>query len=113
MLIAAYLEIKSKPGMMSKGSDDETLDGINLEWFFETSRILRTEKYQPRPSRRVYIPKPNDKKRPLGIGSPRDRIIQQAMKMVMECKIEPTFLDYSHGFRPKRSCHSALREIRN
>lgn len=113
MLRAAYLAIKSKPGMMTEGSDKETLDGIDNEWFTEQSKSLRNETYQPKASRRVYIPKTNGKKRPLGIGSSRDRIVQQAMKMVMECKIEPTFLNCSHGFRPNRSCHSALKEIRN
>lgn len=97
---------------MTEGVDKETLDGINDNWFEEQGERLRNEKYQPKPSRRIYIPKANGKRRPLGISSPRDRIIQQAMKMVLECKIEPTFLDCSHGFRPNRSCHSALKEIR-
>lgn len=109
MLIAAYSNIKSKPGMMTKGTDDVTLDGINKEWFLEQSDAIRKEQYQPKPSRRELIPKPNGKVRPLGISSPRDRIIQQSMKMVMECVIEPSFLDCSHGFRPRRSCHSSKR----
>jgi group II intron reverse transcriptase/maturase len=113
MLKAAYLAIKSKPGMMTEGTDDETLDGIKDEWFEEQSKLLITEKYQPKPSRRVYIPKANGKLRPIGISSPRDRIIQQAMKMVLECQIEPKFLDSSHGFRPNRSCHTALKQIRS
>lgn len=113
MLIAAYLKLKSKPGMMSPGVDEETLDGINTDWFEKQEKSLRNETYQPKPVRREYIPKPNGKKRPLGISSPRDRIVQQAMKMVMELKLDPEFLDCSHGFRPKRSCHTALREIRN
>jgi len=113
MLIAAYSTIKSKPGMMTKGSDEITFDGISKEWFEEQSKIIQSEQYQPKPSRREFIPKPNGKTRPLGISSPRDRIIQQSMKMVMECMIDPTFLDSSHGFRPRRSCHSALKEIRS
>lgn len=113
ILKAAYNKLKSKPGMMTKGSDEETLDGIDHKWFEECSRLLKTERYQPKPARREFIPKANGKKRPLGISSPLDRIVQQAMKMVIESKIEPTFLDCSHGFRPKRSCHSALKEIRN
>lgn len=113
MLLAAYWSLRSKPGMMTKGSDEETLDNISMKWFEKTSEDLTKERYQPKPARRVYIPKPNGKKRPLGIASPRDRIIQQAMKMVLEYKLEPTFLETSHGFRPNKSCHTALKEIRS
>lgn len=98
---------------MVRGVDRETLDGLPIKWFEETSRILRKEKYKLRPSRRVYIPKPNGKWRPLGISSPRDKIIQQSLRVVLEVVIEPKFLDASHGFRPKRGCHSALKSIRD
>ena len=111
-LIMAYESIKSNPGNMTKGVDDETLDGITEDWFKATSRSLLLEEFKPRPARRVYIPKPNGKMRPLGISSPRDKIVQQAVKLVLDCVIEPLFLDSSHGFRPKRGTHTALKAIR-
>ena len=97
---------------MTKGSDEETLDGISKSWFVETSKRLKKGQFIARPARRVYIPKPNGKKRPLGISSPRDKIIQQAMKLVLDCVVEPDMKDTSHGFRPNRSTHSALKKIR-
>lgn len=60
----------------------------------------------------MYIPKPSGKKRPLGIAGPRDKIIQQSLKLILEHILEPHFSEFSHGFRPNRSCHTALREIR-
>lgn len=112
ILKIAYEKIKSNSGNMVFGVDKETLDGINEEWFHETSKNLRNESFKFRPARRVYIPKPDGKMRPLGISSPRDKIIQQAAKMVLELILEPKFSYLSHGFRPRRGCHSALREIR-
>nr|ATI20252.1 group II intron reverse transcriptase/maturase [Juglanconis oblonga] len=108
----AYGLIKSNPGNMTKGTDNPTLDGLSNDWVAETSLALRNESYNPKPARRVYIPKANGKMRPLGISSPRDKIIQQAMKLVVEAILEPKFMDTSHGFRPKRGCHTALKEIR-
>lgn len=113
ILLLAYETIKSKPGNMVRGSDQILLDGITKEWFDKASDQLLSEAYQPLPSRRVNIPKPNGKLRPLGISSPRDKIVQQAMKMVMEEILEPKFKDSSHGFRPKRGCHSALKRVRS
>lgn len=108
----AYDKIKSKPGNMSPGSDKETLDGLPVNGFPRTNQELYHEKYTFKPVRRVYIPKANGKKRPLGIASPRDKIIQEAMRAVLEAILEPKFLDSSHGFRPGRGCHSALAQIR-
>jgi retron-type reverse transcriptase len=124
ILRLAYETIKSNPGNMVKGTDHLTLDGLSEEWFQTTSKELIHETYRPKAARRIYIPKAarcspayrcgaaNGKMRPLGISSPRDKIVQQAMKMTMEIVLEPRFLDCSHGFRPKRGCHSALKEIR-
>ena len=113
VLRLAYEVIKSKPGNMVRGTTKKTLDGITLKWFENASRSLRAESFQWKPNRRVYIPKANGKRRPLGIASPRDKIVQQAMLMVMETVLEPTFLDTSHGFRHRRGCHTALRQVRS
>lgn len=113
ILVYAYNSIKSNPGNMVHGSDQETLDGLSMKWIKDVSNSLITESYDPKPARRVYIPKSNGKMRPLGISSPRDKIIQQAMKLVIEVILEPKFKNSSHGFRPNRGCHTALREIRN
>lgn len=112
ILRRAYETIKSKPGNMTPGADRETLDGISNTWIANTSQDLIHESYQPNPARRVYIPKPNGKKRPLGVSSPKDKIVQQAMKLVLEIVLEPKFSNLSHGFRPGRGCHTALREVR-
>jgi group II intron reverse transcriptase/maturase len=108
----AYETIKNKSGNMVPGTDKETLDGIGGEWFHNTSKKLLNESFQPRPSRRVLIPKANGKMRPLGISSPRDKIVQQSMRIVMEMILEPKFKESSHGFRPKKGCHTALQEVR-
>jgi hypothetical protein len=111
ILFGAYQMIKSKPGNMTPGTDKETLDGISPEYFEKLSVDLRSEKFQFKPARRLYIPKPNGKQRPLGIPSPRDKVVQKAMELILNLIFEPIFLDTSHGFRPNRSCHSALKQV--
>lgn len=106
------MRIKSEPGNMTPGHDKETLDGISEEWFNKTTSELIKEKFTFRPTRRVHIPKANGKMRPLGIGSPRDKIIQEAFRAILESVLEKEFSDKSHGFRPGRGCHSALAQIR-
>lgn len=109
----SYESLKSNPGNMVKGTDKKTFDGLNESWFENTHKELISEAYQPKPSRRVHIPKPNGKKRPLGVASPRDKIIQQSMKLILEYILEPKFHEVSHGFRPGKGCHTALKEIRS
>jgi len=110
--IMAYERLKSKPGNMTPGTDGQTLDGYGLKEIETTIGLLKTEQYQPQPVRRVYIPKRNGKLRPLGIPSPRDKIIQECIRLILEVIYEDGFHENSHGFRPGRSCHSALESLR-
>lgn len=115
MLKYAYNQIKSKPGNLTPGTDKETLDGISEEWFHKASRALLTGEYIFRTSRRIEIPKPKGGTRPLTIGNPRDKIIQKAVEIVLNYIYENKlrkFSDKSHGFRPNRSCHTALEQIK-
>ena len=114
ILILAYELIKSIPGNSTPGASDTTLDKIDLNWFENASKKLLAGKYKFKPSRRVLIPKPDFpiKKRALTISSPRDKIIQKAILLVLEAIYEPSFLDYSHGSRPKKGTHTALKYIK-
>jgi group II intron reverse transcriptase/maturase len=107
-----YMLIKGKPGNMSAGITRETLDGISYEWFCKVSEELKTGKFKFTPARRVIIPKPGKKEgRPLGVGSPKEKIVQKGLQVILEAIYESKFLDCSHGFRPNRSTHSALRPL--
>lgn len=111
MFYTAYQRIYAKEGNMTEGSDGKTIDGMSLSRICDLIDLLRTESYQPRPARRVYIPKKNGKMRPLGIPSFDDKLVQQVVRMMLEAIYEGQFLDCSHGFRPYRSCHTALVKI--
>jgi group II intron reverse transcriptase/maturase len=110
--IMAYERLKSKPGNMTPGTDGKTLDGYSHETIQELIALLRMEQYRPKPVRRVYIPKSNGKRRPLGVPSPREKIVQECVRLILEAIYEPTFHENSHGFRPGRSCHTALESLR-
>jgi len=114
VLILAYEIIKSKPGNTTPGSDSQTLDGIDLRWFKKTGESLLTGNFNFKPARRKDIPKSSDKtkKRPLTISTPRDKIVQQAIYLILNAIYEPSFLDSSHGSRPKRGNHTALKHIK-
>ena len=112
-LSACYQSIKSKAGNMTPGTDAETLDGYSEDVLDSVINALKDQSWQFKPVRRKYIPKANGKLRPLGVPAPRDKIIQKGIEMILSAIYEPVFLDYNHGFRPGRSCHSALRSIRS
>lgn len=110
--LLAYQNIATSQGSMTAGADGNTLDGMSMERIERIIARLRDHSYQPTPARRVYIAKKNsNKKRPLGIPSTDDKLIQEVVRMILEAIYEPTFSKYSHGFRPRRSCHTALSEI--
>lgn len=113
VLITAYEMMKSESGNMTKGITGETLDGFSKSKVQNLIRRLKDESFYFSPARRVEIPKANGKTRPLGIAPPSEKVVQYAMKMVLEAIFEPTFSDDSHGFRPKRGCHSALQNVRH
>ena len=97
---------------MAAGADGTTIDGMGNERIEGIIMSLRDRSYQPKPARREYIAKKNSsKKRPLGIQSGNDKLVQEIVKMILESIYEPVFSDKSHGFRPNRSCQTALMQI--
>lgn len=110
--LRAYSKIYNKEGNMTKGTDEITIDGFSYEKIEKLIEALKKETYYPKPVRRVYIPKKNGKKRPLGIPNFYDKLIQEIIREILEAIYEPEFNDNSHGFRPNRSCHTALYQIK-
>jgi retron-type reverse transcriptase len=108
----AYESIASKPGNMTQGADDRTVDGMSMERMRRVISDLKASRYTPTPVRRTYIKKANGKLRPIGIPSFEDKLLQTVVKFILEAIYEPTFSNASHGFRPKRSCHTALAQVK-
>jgi group II intron reverse transcriptase/maturase len=111
LYLMAYGKIYRNAGAMTHGISNETPDGMSLDKIDVIIQALRDERYQWRPVRRTYIPKKNGKKRPLGMLVWSDKLVQEVIRLILEAYYEPQFSDHSHGFRPKRGCHSALAEI--
>lgn len=109
----AYKNLYSNNGAATKGVNDDTADGFSEEKVAAIIKSLSDESYQPSPSRRTYRQKANGKKRPLGIPTCTDKLVQEVLRMVLEAVYEPLFLDCSHGFRPKRGRHTALKYVKN
>ncbi len=108
---AAYQKLYSNEGATTQGTDNDTADGFSNAYVQELIKELKNGTYRVKPVRREYIPKKNGKKRPLGIPSFRDKLLQEVIRMILEAIYEPIFDNHSHGFRPNRSCHTALRQI--
>lgn len=110
--LLAYANIAKSQGSMTQGVDGQTLDNMSLPRINRIIESLRNKTYQPQPAKRKYIPKKNGKLRPLGITSTDDKLVQEVVRMILEAIYEPTFSNNSHGFRPKRSCHTALAQVK-
>jgi group II intron reverse transcriptase/maturase len=112
LYLRAYGRLYRNAGAMTKGTTEETVDGMSMNKIQGIIEKLRTERYRWTPVRRVLIPKRNGKTRPLGIPSWSDKMLQEVMRSLMDAYYEPQFHPNSHGFRPDRGCHTALRDVR-
>jgi group II intron reverse transcriptase/maturase len=113
LYLLAYGRIYANHGAMTPGVTQETVDGMSQAKIGRIIDAMRHERYRFAPVRRVYIPKRNGKRRPLGLPTWTDKIVGEVVRLLLEAYYEPTFSDRSHGFRPGRGCHTALREIDN
>jgi group II intron reverse transcriptase/maturase len=111
LFLLAYGRIAKNRGAMTPGASDETADGMSLAKIDAIIEALRFERYRWTPVRRTYIPKSNGKQRPLGIPTWSDKLVQEVLRLILEAYYEPQFSDRSHGFRPGRGCHTALKEV--
>jgi group II intron reverse transcriptase/maturase len=113
--LLAYKNIATSPGSMTTGADGLSIDQMSMARINKIIESIKDRSYQPNPARRTYIAKKNNpaKKRPLGIPSTDDKLVQEIIRMLLEAIYEPTFSNLSHGFRPKRSCHTALSQAQH
>jgi group II intron reverse transcriptase/maturase len=113
LYLVAYGRIYSNQGAMTPGTTAETADGMSLGKINKIIELMRHERYRFSPVKRVLIPKKNGKLRPLGLPGWSDKLVGEVMRLLLEAYYEPQFSGRSHGFRPERGCHTALREVAN
>jgi len=113
LFYTAYNSIRTNDGAETAGSDGTSLHGFCEEWIDEIISSLREESYQPNPSRTTYIPKKNGKLRKLSFPNGKDKLVQEGIRLILECIYEPSFSNLSHGFRPGRSIHSAIAQVKS
>lgn len=111
LYLLAYGRLYSNHGAMTPGANGETADGMSMATIDHIIDTLRHERYRFQPTKRVYIPKKNGKKRPLGLPSWSDKLVGEVIRLLLEAYYEPRFSDHSHGFRPGKGCHTALSEV--
>jgi group II intron reverse transcriptase/maturase len=111
LFLRAYGRIYANKGAMMPGVTRETVDGMSVAKIGAIIGRLRSESYRWSPARRVYIPKKNGKWRPLGMPTWSDKLVTEVVRLLLEAYYDIGFSDRSHGFRPGRGCHTALREV--
>jgi group II intron reverse transcriptase/maturase len=111
LLAIAKERIAGNKGAQTPGVDGQTMADMNTEQIVRLSEELRTGTYEPKPVRRVYIPKRSGKLRPLGIPTSRDKTVQAGVALILEAIYEPIFRKCSHGFRAGYSTITALRQV--
>src|SRR6266568_2321394 len=111
LYLLAYGRIDANHGAMTPGADRETADGMSLTGIRRIIEALRHERFRFQPVKRAYIPKKNGKMRPLGLPSWPDKLVGEVIRLLLEAYYEPRFSGCSHGFRPRRGCHTALTDV--
>jgi len=112
--LLAYQNLYAKKGATTPGVGGQTLDSAGTKRIESLIQSLKDHSYQPQPARRQYIPKKSGKgQRPLGISTANDKLVQEVVRMLLESIYEPAFSKFSHGFRPEKSCHTALAQVQN
>jgi len=109
----AYENLYANNGAATRGVNSDTADGFSEKKIQKIIQSLKDGSYTPSPVRRTYIPKRNGKMRPLGIPTFTDKLVQEVLRMILESVYEPIFINSSYGFRPNRSCHTALKDIKH
>jgi retron-type reverse transcriptase len=113
LFLTAYDKIGRNKGALTPGTEDDTADGMNIERIRTLIEQLRYERFKFRPARRIRIPKKSGGSRPLGIPNFAEKLVQEALRLLLEAYYEPRFSDNSHGFRPGRGCHTALKHVQD
>jgi len=111
LYLKAYGRIYRNHGAMTRGITEEVADGMSLGKIEAIIDALRHERYRWKPARRVWIPKKNGKKRPLGVTTWSDKLVAEAVRLILDAYFDVQFSDHSHGFREGRGCGDALRDI--
>jgi group II intron reverse transcriptase/maturase len=112
LYLRAYGRIQENDGAMTPGTTDETVDGMSQAKIAHIIEALRFERWRWTPVRRTYVEKKNStKKRPLGLPTWSDKLLQEVIRSILEAYYEPQFSEHSHGFRSNKGCHTALTEI--
>lgn len=107
--LACYGRLYPNDGAMTPGTTEETVDGMKEEKIKQIIQSLKDGSFEWTPAKRVYIPKKNGKKRPLGLPTWTDKLVQDVIRSILEPYYETKFHNSSHGFRPNRGCHTALQ----
>jgi len=113
LFLTAYSKIYSNQGALTPGTENDTMDGMSLQRIRNLIDLLRHEQFNPRPNRQTRIPKKSGGTRPLGIPNGSEKLVQEVIRMLLEAYYEPRFRNSSHGFRPKRGCHTALKDVKH